>query len=92
MLESSVNTAIRITVFGVFAWLIDRTARQMRELRRMHQLERILGVCGVCSRIRDERTDAWQPIDDFIAGHPEEFARDVCPSCAKDAREAFDRR
>lgn len=92
LLELSVNAAIRITVFGVFAWLIDRTARQMRELRRMHQLERILGVCRVCSRIRDERTDAWQPIDDFIAGHPEEFAPGVCPSCAKDAREAFDRR
>lgn len=92
LLESSVNAAIRITVFVVFALLIDRTARQMRELRHMHVLERMLGVCSVCRRIRDEQSDGWQTIDDFIAGHPDEFVRDVCPGCSRDAREAFDRR
>lgn len=92
LLESSINAAIRITVFASFAWLIDRTARQMRELRHMQLLEGMLGVCGVCKKIRDERAGAWQPLDVYVAGHPDEFRRDVCPDCTKQIRDVFDRR
>lgn len=92
LLESSINAAIRITVFASFAWLIDRTARQMRELRRMQLLEGMLGVCRVCKKIRDQRAGAWQPLDAYVAGHPDEFRPDVCPDCTKQIHDVFDRR
>jgi hypothetical protein len=90
--ESLINAAIRISVFASFAWLIDRTARQMRELRLMRLLEGMLGVCGVCKSIRDERLDAWQPLDSYVQAHPDEFRQDLCPECAKRVRQVVDRR
>ncbi len=92
LLESSINATIRITVFASFAWLIDRTARQMRDLRHMHVLEAMLGVCSLCKKIRDRRADAWQPLDAYVAGHPDEFRPDVCPDCKKQTSDVFDRR
>jgi hypothetical protein len=90
--ESSINAAIRIGVFASFAWLIDRTARQMLELRHMHLLEGMLGVCSVCKNIRDERLDAWQSLDSYIQAHPGEFRQELCPACARHVREVVDRR
>jgi hypothetical protein len=78
--ESSINAAIRIGVFASFAWLIDRTARQM------------LGVCSVCKNIRDERLDAWQSLDSYIQAHPGEFRQELCPACARHVRDVVDRR
>ena len=92
LLESSINAAIRISVFASFAWLIDRTARQMRELRHMRLLEGMLGVCSVCKSIRDEHLDLWQPLDSYARTHPNDFHPDVCPECAKQMRDVFDRR
>jgi hypothetical protein len=90
--ESAANAGIRMTVFAGFAWLINRTAQQMRDLERMHLLEGLVGVCSDCKKIRDVRDGAWQPLDDYVARHPAEFERDVCPECAKRVREVFDRR
>lgn len=90
--ESILNALIRVTVFAVFAWVFDRTARQMRELRRMYLLEELVGVCRACKKIRDQGDGAWQPLDDYVARHPEEFRHDLCPDCAKRAAEIFDRR
>ena len=90
--ESSVNAAIRITVFASFAWLIDRTAYQMRELRHTRLLETMLGVCSVCRSIRNQRSDAWQSIEDYARDHPEEMQPDVCPDCGAKAADVFDRR
>lgn len=90
--ESSINAAIRITVFASFAWLIDRTGRQVRELKHTRLLEGMLGVCGVCQSIRDRRTNTWQPLDAYVDAHPDDFRTDVCPSCGRQIREMFDRR
>lgn len=90
--ESSINAAIRIVVFLSFAWLVDRTARQMRELRHTHLLEEMLGLCSVCKKIHDQRTDAWEPLDAYVAGHEGEFKHGVCPACARPHRDVFDRR
>jgi hypothetical protein len=90
--ESAINAAIRVTLFGVFAWLTDRTARQMRELRRMHLLENLLGICSDCKKVRDTHDGDWQPLDDYVARYPQDFERDLCPECARRAREVFDRR
>jgi hypothetical protein len=75
-----------------FAWLIDRVATQMRELGRMRLLERMLGVCSACGQIHDGDASAWQPLEEYAARHPEEFTHDLCPTCARHAQEAFDRR
>ena len=91
-LESSINAAIRITVFASFAWLIDRTARQVRELKHTRLLEGMLGVCSVCKSIRDRRTNDWQPLDAYVDAHPDDFRTDVCSSCGRQVREMFDRR
>ncbi|MBZ5558519.1 MAG: DUF4118 domain-containing protein [Acidobacteriia bacterium] len=91
--ESSINAAIRITVFASFAWLIDRTARQMRELKHTYLLESMLGVCSVCKNIRNPRSNEWEPLDAYVKAHPEDFRPDVCPGCGAQVREAlFDRR
>ena len=90
--ESSVNAAIRMTVFVSFAWLIDRTARQMRELQHTRMLEQMLGVCSHCRRNRNPRSKAWQPIDEYARDHPEKMQPDVCPACGAEAVDVFDRR
>lgn len=92
LFESSINAAIRVTVFVAFAWLVDRAARQMRDLRRMRLLEGILGLCSVCKKIRDQQADAWRPLDVYVADHVREFRPDLCPDCSKQVREVFDRR
>jgi hypothetical protein len=90
--ESLINAAIRIATLSAFAWAMDRISRQMRELRHMQLLEGMLGVCGNCKRIRDERDGGWQPLDTYVARHPESFSRDWCPECEKEAGDFFDRR
>jgi hypothetical protein len=92
LLESSINAAIRIAVFASFAWLIDRTARQMRELRHTRTLEGLLGVCSICKNIRDQRSDAWQPLEAYLNAHPDAFRPDVCPDCSRQMGDVFDRR
>ena len=92
LLESSINVAILITVFVLFAWLVDRTARQIRDLRRMRFLEGILGVCSICKKIRDQHADTWRPLDVYVADHAEELRPDLCPECTKQVREVVDRR
>lgn len=90
-LDSSINAAIRMTVFASFVWLIDRTSRQMRDLRRMRLLEGILGVCGLCKQIHDQRSDVWRPLEAYVADHAKELRPDLCPGCAKHVREVVDR-
>ena len=90
--ESAVNAGIRISIFAGFAWLLNRTARQIRELERMHLLEGLVGVCSECRRIRDRHDGAWEPLDAYVERHPADFERDLCPECARRAREVFDRR
>ena len=91
-LESSINAAIRMTVFVLFAWLIDRTARQLRELRHTRLLEGMLGVCSVCKNIREKDSSLWTPLETYVEAHPDEFEPDVCPDCETRVHDLFDRR
>jgi len=89
---SVANAGIRITVFVAFAWLIARTATQMRQLRRMRQMEMMLGLCTVCGQIHDKVAGEWQPLEKYLAVHPQEFDQELCPNCRKRHVEAYDRR
>ena len=89
---SSINAGIRVAVFALVAWLIDRTAYQVRELRRMRMLEGLLGVCSECKHIHDQDRDAWEALDVYLAGHPGEFKPGICPACAGSHTGVFDRR
>lgn len=81
---SLINTAIRIAVLVLFAYLISRTARQTRELaRRINLLEGILPICSLCKKIRDERGD-WQPVEIYVSNRSEAlFSHSLCPDCLK---------
>ncbi|HXR48073.1 MAG TPA: hypothetical protein VN784_11605 [Candidatus Limnocylindrales bacterium] len=81
---SIINTAIRIAVLVLLAYLINRTARQTRELaRRVNLLEGILPICSLCKKIRDERGD-WQPVEIYVSNRSEAlFSHSLCPDCLK---------
>ena len=91
-LDSAINALIRITVFVSFAWLVDRTARQMRDLRHIQLLEAMLGVCSECRKIRDESIDSWKPLEKYVDAHPQAFRAGLCPDCARHHAGVFDRR
>jgi hypothetical protein len=90
--ESAINAGIRIAVFVTFAWLIDRTARQMHDLRRAQLMEGLLGVCTVCRRIRNERAGTWQRLEAYVATRPADLRREVCPDCRQESQQLLDRR
>ncbi|HUA39892.1 MAG TPA: hypothetical protein VMA35_15970 [Candidatus Sulfopaludibacter sp.] len=82
--DAVINTAIRIVVLVLLAYLISRTARQTRELaRRVNLLEGILPICSLCKKIRDEH-DHWQPVEIYVSNRSEAlFSHSLCPDCLK---------
>ena len=80
--DSIINTAIRIVVLGLFAYLVSRTARQTRELaRRVSLLEGILPICSLCKKIRDENGN-WQHVEIYVSNRSEAlFSHSLCPDC-----------
>ncbi len=92
--EASINAAIRMIVLGLFAVLVDRVAVQREALqRRVEVLEGFLPVCVVCKRVRNEDDGAWCPVERFLRlRSPADRRGPVCPDCAREAEEAFDRR
>jgi len=82
--EAVINASIRICVFTIFAYLVDRIVTQNRELRKeVHILKGILPICGFCKKIRDKEEN-WVAFEDYITVHSEaEFSHGMCPECAK---------
>ena len=82
--DSVINTAIRVVVLLLLAYLISRTARQTRELaRRVSLLEGILPICSLCKKIRDDH-DNWQPVEVYVSNRSEAlFSHSLCPDCMK---------
>ncbi|HUA68696.1 MAG TPA: hypothetical protein VMA13_09115 [Candidatus Saccharimonadales bacterium] len=79
-----INTAIRIIVLVLFAYLVSRTARQTRQLaKRVNLLEGILPICSLCKKIRDEHNN-WQPVELYVSNRSEaSFSHSLCPDCLK---------
>lgn len=84
VVDSIVNTIIRIIVFSLFAYFVSRTARQARELaRRVNLLEDILPICNLCKKIRDEH-GTWQPVETYVSNRSQvSFDQSLCPDCLK---------
>jgi len=82
--DSVINTAIRVAVLLLLAYLISRTARQTRELaRRVSLLEGILPICSLCKKIRDDH-DNWHPVEVYVSNRSEAlFSHSLCPDCLK---------
>ena len=80
----AINALIRMTVLGLLAYLVARTARQTKELsQRVRQLEGILPICMFCKRIRDDRNE-WQQLEAYISQHSKaNFSHGLCADCAK---------
>ena len=84
ILDSVLNTMIRMTVLAAFALLIDRTAEQSRKLaHRVRVLEGILPVCSFCKKIRDKQGQ-WHSMEQFITERSEaQFSHGFCPECGE---------
>jgi len=80
--EAGINCLIRIVVFGLFAILVDRVARQTSALtREVKMLSGLLPICSFCKRIRDD-SGHWEPLERFISQRTEaSFSHGVCPEC-----------
>ena len=85
IVEASVNCAIRIVVFSLFAILIDRTAKQTSALsKEVSILSGLLPICSYCKKIRDD-SNRWMPVEQYITQRSEaSFTHGVCPECAKE--------
>ena len=82
--EALTNAMIRMFVFTIFAYLIDRTARQTRALEReVEVLGGLLPICSFCKKIRDKEGE-WQQMEMYIAERSEaQFSHSLCPDCLK---------
>ena len=82
--EATINASIRIFVFTIFAYLVDRIVTQKRELEKeVHILKGILPICNFCKKIRD-KDENWVALEDYITVHSEaKFSHGMCTECAK---------
>ena len=82
--EATINASIRIFVFTIFAYLVDRIVTQKRDLEKeVHILRGILPICSFCKRIRD-KDEKWIALEKYITEHSEAgFSHGLCPECAK---------
>jgi hypothetical protein len=82
--EATINALIRISVFIIFAFLVDRVGKQKRDLEKeVRTLKGILPICSFCKKIRNKKEN-WVTIEDYIKAHSEaDFSHGMCPECAK---------
>jgi K+-sensing histidine kinase KdpD len=84
MAVTVIDDLIRITVLSLFAFLVDRTAKQTRLLaREARVLSGLLPICSFCKRIRDQ-DGGWHPLELYISEHSEALlSHSLCPECTK---------
>jgi hypothetical protein len=82
--EATINASIRIFVFTIFAYLVDRIVTQKRDLEKeVHILRGILPICSFCKKIRD-KDEKWITLEKYITEHSETgFSHGLCPECAQ---------
>jgi len=82
--EATINASIRIFVFTIFAYLVDRIVTQKRDLEKeVHILRGILPICSFCKKIRD-KDEKWIALEKYITEHSEAgFSHGLCPECVE---------
>ena len=80
--EATINASIRIFVFTIFAYLVDRIVTQKRDLEKeVHILRGILPICSFCKKIRDDK-GYWDQVEKYISDHSDAlFSHGICPDC-----------
>jgi hypothetical protein len=82
--EAAINAAIRVVVFAIFAYLVDKIVTYKRELEKeVYVLKGILPICSFCKKIRNQN-GKWEALEHYITVHSEaEFSHGMCSECAK---------
>ena len=77
-----VNTIINMTVFALFAVLVDAVAKHQREMvAEVRVLEGLLPICAFCKKIRND-DQQWESLEGFISKRSEAtFSHGFCPEC-----------
>ena len=78
--EATINAAVQIATFSLFAILIDLVANQRKEIR---VLKGVVPTCAWCKKVRRE-DDIWQQIEAYITERTDaKFTHTICSDCAK---------
>jgi hypothetical protein len=82
--ELLLNALVRMTVFLLFVYLINRTAKQHRALQHeVRVLTGLLPICSVCKKIRNQ-TNEWIQLEQYISDHSgAQFSHGLCPDCVQ---------
>lgn len=84
------NALIRLVVFFMLVYFIDRVARQHRALQtEVRTLTGLLPICAVCKKIRNDAND-WVVLEQYISDHSEaSFSHGLCPDCLRQHYPAY---
>lgn len=82
--ETLGNTLIRMIVFSLFSFLIERVANEHRKLsHEVRILQGLLPVCCICKKIRNNKGE-WERMEKYISDRSEaRFSHGLCPECAR---------
>lgn len=73
------------------ARLAEAKAALEQSLAEVKTLQGLLPICAWCRKVRDDE-GLWTQIEHYITEHSEaRFTHGLCPSCAKEQLEAFER-
>ena len=84
------NALIRLVVFSILVYCIDRLARQHRALQtEVRTLTGLLPICAVCKKIRNDAND-WVVLEQYISDRSEaSFSHGLCPDCLRQHYPAY---
>ena len=87
---SVLNALIRLVVFSILVYCIDRLARQHRALQtEVRTLTGLLPICAVCKKIRNDAND-WVVLEQYISDRSEaSFSHGLCPDCLRQHYPAY---
>lgn len=82
--ETTINVLIRVFVFILFSYLINKIAIEKRNMEHdLDTLKGILPICGFCKKIRNN-DGSWDTFEHYITSRSEaSFSHGLCPDCAK---------
>ena len=82
--ELLLNALIRMLVFSLFVYLVNRTVLQHQALQHeVRTLRGLLHICSFCKKIRNN-ADKWTNLEQYLSEHSEaRFSHSLCPDCLR---------